>query len=77
MLYIIFIVVTNVDNTFSYYTYDYQSFATALVNYDRKQSEITADTSRAFYAIKLVDSTGNILKSEERDLVNIRAQANS
>ena len=77
MLYIIFIIVTNVDNTFSYYTYDYQSFATALVNYDRKQSEITADTGRAYYAIKLMDSTGNILKSEERDLVNIRAQANS
>lgn len=77
MLYIIFLVVTNVDGTFSYYTYDYHSFATALVAYDRKQAEITADTSRAFYAIKLVDSTGNILKSEERDLEDLRAQANS
>lgn len=73
MLYIIFIVVTNVDNTFSYYTYDYQSFATALVNYDRKQAEVTGDTGRASYAIKLMDATGNILKSEERDLLNIRA----
>lgn len=74
MLYIIFLIVTNVDGTFSYYTYDYHSFATALVNYDRKQSEVTADTGRAYYAIKLVDSTGNILKSEERDLEALRAQ---
>ncbi len=74
MLYLIVLIVTNIDNTYSYYTYNYSSFATALVNYDRKQSEVTADTGRAYYAIKLVDSTGNILKSEERDLQAMRAQ---
>ena len=74
MLYIIFIVVTNVDNTFSYYTYDFRSFATALVAYDRRQAEITGDTGRASYAIKLMDATGSILKSEERDLTTMRAQ---
>ena len=57
-----------------YYTYDFRSFATALVNYDRKQAEITADTSRASYTIKLIDATGNILKSEERDLTSLREQ---
>lgn len=74
MLYLIVLIVTNTDDTHSYYTYNYSSFATALVNYDRKQAEVTADTGRAFYAIKLIDSTGNILKSEERDLLNIREQ---
>lgn len=34
----------------------------------RSKAEITGDTGRAFYAIKLMDATGNILKSEERDL---------
>ena len=74
MLYLIVVIVTNTDGTFSYYTYDYRSFATALVAYDRKQAEVTSDTSRAFYAIKLMDKTGNILVSEERDLVSLRAQ---
>jgi hypothetical protein len=72
MLYLIVLITTNTDGTYSYYTYDFRSFASALVAYDRKQAEITADTSRASYAIKLMDSTGAILKSEERDLVSIR-----
>lgn len=74
MLYLIVLIVTNTDSTYSYYTYDFRSFATALVNYDRKQAEITADTSRTFYTIKLMDATGNILKSEERDLTSLRTQ---
>lgn len=74
MLYLIVLIVTNTDSTYSYYTYDFRSFATALVNYDRKQAEITADISRASYTIKLIDATGNILKSEERDLTNLREQ---
>lgn len=74
MLYLIVVIVTNTDGTYSYYTYDYRSFATALVAYDRKQAEVTADTGRAFYAIKLMDATGSILKSEERDLTSMRAQ---
>ena len=74
MLYLIVVIVTNTDGTYSYYTYDYRSFATALVAYDRKQAEITGDTGRAFYAIKLMDATGSILKSEERDLTSLRAQ---
>ena len=74
MLYLIVVIVTNTDGTYSYYTYDFRSFATALVAYDRKQAEITSDTSRAFYTIKLMDATGNILKSEERDLTTMRAQ---
>ena len=74
MLYLIVLIVTNTDSTYSYYTYDFRSFATALVNYDRKQAEITADISRTFYTIKLMDATGTILKSEERDLTNMRAQ---
>lgn len=74
MLYLIVVIVTNTDKTFSYYTYDFRSFATALVAYDRKQAEVTGDTSRAFYAIKLMDATGSILKSEERDLTTMRAQ---
>lgn len=72
MLYLIVLIVTNTDGTYSYYTYDYRSFATALVAYDRKQAEITGDTGRAYYTIKLMDSTGEILKSEERDLSEIR-----
>lgn len=72
MLYLIILIVTNTDGTYSYYTYDYRSFATALVAYDRKQAEITGDTGRAYYTIKLMDSTGEILKSEERDLAEIR-----
>ena len=72
MLYLIVLIVTNTDGTYSYYTYDYRSFATALVAYDRKQAEITGDTGRAYYTIKLMDSTGNIVKSEERDLSEIR-----
>lgn len=75
MLYLIVLIVTNTDGTYSYYTYDYRSFATALVAYDRKQAEITGDTSRAYYTIKLMDSTGEILKSEERDLSEIRGTA--
>lgn len=72
MLYLIVLIVTNTDETFSYYTYDFRSFASALVAYDRKQAEITGDTGRAYYTIKLMDSTGNIVKSEERDLSEIR-----
>lgn len=72
MLYLIVLIVTNTDGSYSYYTYDYRSFATALVAYDRKQAEITGDTGRAYYTIKLMDSTGEILKSEERDLAEIR-----
>ena len=74
MLYLIVLIVTNTDGTFSYYTYDFRSFATALVAYDRKQAEITGDTGRAFYTIKLMDSTGGIIKAEERDLTEIREQ---
>lgn len=72
MLYLIVLIVTNTDGTYSYYTYDFRSFASALVAYDRKQAEITGDTGRSFYTIKLIDSTGAILKSEERDLSVIR-----
>lgn len=72
MLYLIVLIVTNTDGSYSYYTYDYRSFATALVAYDRKQAEITGDTGRSYYTIKLMDSTGNIVKSEERDLSEIR-----
>lgn len=74
MLYLIVLIVTNTDNTYSYYTYDFRSFATALVAYDRKQAEVTGDTSRASYTIKLMDATGNILKSEERNLTSLREQ---
>lgn len=74
MLYLIVLIVTNTDGTYSYYTYDFRSFATALVAYDRKQAEVTGDTGRSYYTIKLMDATGNILKSEERDLTNLRAQ---
>lgn len=74
MLYLIVLIVTNNDSTYSYYTYDFRSFATALVAYDRKQAEVTGDTSRASYTIKLMDATGNILKSEERDLTSLREQ---
>lgn len=74
MLYLIVVIVTNTDGTYSYYTYDFRSFATALVAYDRKQAEVTADTGRAYYIIKLIDATGNILKSEERDLNAMREQ---
>lgn len=74
MLYLIVLIVTNNDSTYSYYTYDFRSFATALVAYDRKQAEVTGDTSRAYYTIKLMDATGNILKSEERDLTSLREQ---
>lgn len=72
MLYLIVLIVSNTDGTYSYYTYDFRSFATALVAYDRKQAEVTSDTNRAFYTIKLMDSTGEILKAEERDLSEIR-----
>lgn len=72
MLYLIVLIVTNTDGTYSYYTYDFRSFASALVAYDRKQAEVTSDTNRAFYTIKLMDSTGEILKAEERDLSEIR-----
>lgn len=72
MLYLIVLIVTNTDGTFSYYTYDFRSFATALIAFDRKQAEITGDTGRTYYTIKLMDSTGNIVKSEERDLSTIR-----
>ena len=72
MLYLILVITTNTDGTYSYYTYDFRSFASALVAYDRKQAEVTSDTGRAFYAIKLIDSTGAVLKSEERDLTAIR-----
>lgn len=74
MLYLIVLIVTNTDDTYSYYTYDFRSFATALVAYDRKQAEVTGDTDRASYTIKLMDATGNILKSEERDLTSLREQ---
>lgn len=74
MLYLIVLIVTNTDDTYSYYTYDFRSFATALVAYDRKQAEVTGDISRVSYAIKLIDATGNILKSEERDLTSLREQ---
>ena len=72
MLYLIVLIVTNTDESFSYYTYDFRSFATALVAYDRKQAEITSDTGRAAYCIKLIDSNGEIIKSEERNLTEIR-----
>lgn len=72
MLYLIVLIVTNTDESFSYYTYDFRSFASALVAYDRKQAEVTSDTNRAAYCIKLMDSTGAIIKSEERDLTEIR-----
>lgn len=72
MLYLIVLIVTNTDGSYSYYTYDFRSFAAALVAYDRKQAEITGDTGRAYYTIKLMDSTGEILKAEERDLSEIR-----
>jgi len=72
MLYLIVLIVTNTDETFSYYTYDFRSFATALVAYDRKQAEVTSDTNRAAYCIKLMDSNGEIIKSEERNLTEIR-----
>ena len=72
MLYLIVLIVTNTDETYSYYTYDFRSFATALIAYDRKQAEVTSDTNRAAYCIKLMDSTGNIIKSEERNLTQIR-----
>jgi len=72
MLYLIVLITTNTDGTFSYYTYDFRSFASALVAYDRKQAEVTSDTGRAYYAIKLIDNTGAILKSEERGLTAIR-----
>ena len=74
MLYLIVLITTNTDGTFSYYTYDFRSFASALVAYDRKQAEVTSDTSRAYYTIKLMDSTGTILKAEERDLTAIREE---
>ncbi len=74
MLYLIVLITTNTDGTFNYYTYDFRSFASALVAYDRKQAEVTSDTGRASYAIKLMDSTGTILKSEERDLTSLREQ---
>jgi len=74
MLYLIVLIVTNTDGTYSYYTYDFRSFATALVNYDRKQAETTTNTAVTFYSIKLMDATGNILKSEERDLDDMREQ---
>lgn len=73
MFYLIVLIVTNTDETYSYYTYDFRSFATALVAYDRKQAEITGDTGRTYYTIKLIDSTGTILKSEERDLSAMRS----
>lgn len=72
MLYLIVLIVTNTDGTFSYYTYDFRSFATSLVAYDRKQAEITGDTGRTFYTIKLMDSNGEIIKSEERNLTEVR-----
>jgi hypothetical protein len=74
MLYLIVLITTNTDDTFNYYAYDFRSFASALVAYDRKQAEVTSDTGRASYAIKLMDSTGAILKSEERDLTAIREE---
>lgn len=74
MLYLIVLIVTNTDETFSYYTYDFRSFASALVAYDRKQAEVTSDTNRAAYCIKLMDSTGRIIKEEERNLTEIREE---
>lgn len=75
MLYLIVLITTNVGGGYSYYTYDFRSFASALVAYDRKQAEITSDTSRVYYTLKLMDSTGTILKAEERDLTAIREPA--
>lgn len=72
MLYLIVLIVTNTDETYSYYTYDFRSFVSALVAFDRKQAEITGDTGRTFYTIKLMDSTGRIIKEEERNLTEIR-----
>lgn len=72
MFYLIVLIVTNTDDTYSYYTYDFRSFVSALIAYDRKQAEITSDTGRKFYCIKLIDNIGNIIKSEERDLNEIR-----
>lgn len=43
MLYLIVLAITN-TGTYSYNTYDLRSFTTVLVNYDRKQTEVTADT---------------------------------
>jgi hypothetical protein len=74
MLYLIVLITTNTDGTFNYYIYDFRSFASALVAYDRKHAEVTSDTGRASYAIKLMDSTGAILKSEERDLTAVREE---
>lgn len=74
MLYLIVLITTNSNGGFSYYTYDFRSFASALVAYDRKQAEITSDTGRVYYTLKLMDSTGAILKAEERDLVSIREE---
>lgn len=74
MLYLIVLITTNTDGTFNYYTYDFRSFASALVAYDRKQAEVTSDTGRAYYTIKLMDSTGTILKAEERDLTSVREE---
>lgn len=54
----------------SYYTRDYRSFASALVAYDWKQTEVTADIGRTSYAIKLMDATGNTLKAERHDLTS-------
>lgn len=68
MLYLIVLAITN-TGAYSYNTYDFRSFTTALVNYDRKQTEATADTGRASYAIKVMDATGNVLKAEELALM--------
>ncbi len=73
MLYLIVLIVTNTDDTYSYYTYDYRSFASALVAYDRKQADTTANTGAKSYCIKLMDASGAILRAEERDLTEIRA----
>ena len=75
MLYLIVLITTNVDGTFSYYTYDYRSFASALIAFDRYQMQTTSDTGKAYYTIKLIDSTGAVLKAEERDLTSIRSEA--
>lgn len=72
MLYLIVLIVTNTDESYSYYTYDFRSFASALVAYDRKQAEITGDTGRTAYCIKLMDNNGRIIKEEERNLTEIR-----
>jgi len=72
MLYLILVITTNTDGTFNYYIYDFRSFVSALVAYDRKQAEVTSDTGRTYYTIKLIDSTGAILKAEERDLSAMR-----